>query len=89
MLVGNDLDSFADRKCREQGRDFGHIHSSDDGAVNIHVKKWSTIIAEAKWRYQFFRDRLELEVTTADGLRYLRDRHRDRLPEQSSSCMDT
>jgi len=80
ILVGNELAPFADRKCREHGRQYGHIHASDDGAVNIYVKKWSTIIAEAKWRYKFFKDKLELEVGTADGLRYLRQRHRDRLP---------
>lgn len=81
ILIGNDLAPFADRKCREHGRSFGHIHASDDGSVNIFVKKWSTVIAEAKWRYQFFKDRLELEVTTADGLEYLRQKHRERLPE--------
>jgi hypothetical protein len=80
VLIGNDLGPFADRKCREQGRQYGHIYASDDGAVNIFVKKWSTIIAEAKWRYEFFRTKLQLEVTTADGLRYLREKHRDRLP---------
>lgn len=81
VLVGNELSTFAERKCREHGRQFGHIHSSDDGAVNIYVKKWSTIIAEAKWRYKFFKDKLELEVTTADGLQYLRKKHSDRIPD--------
>jgi hypothetical protein len=81
VLIGNDLAPFADRKCREHGREYGHIHASDDGAVNIYVKKWSTIIEEARWRYQFFKDKLELEVGTADGLRYLRLKHGDRLPE--------
>ena len=84
ILVGNELATFADRKCREARRQYGHIHASDDGAVNIYVKKWSTIIAEAKWRYKFLKDKLELEVTTADGLRYLRQKHRERLPEDSS-----
>lgn len=79
-LIGNELAPFADRKCREHGRKFGHIYSSDDGAINIHVKKWSSIITEAKWRYQFFKDKLELEVTTADGLEYLRKQHREHLP---------
>ena len=85
ILVGNELAPFAEQKCRQQGRQYGHIHTSDDGAVNIHVKRWSTVIAEAKWRYQFFKDKLELEVTTADGMRYLRERHRDRLPESHNN----
>lgn len=80
MLIGNELSPFAEKKCREHGRQYGHIHASDDGAVNIFVKKWSTIIAEAKWRYQFFKEKLELEVTTADGLRYLRKKHGEHFP---------
>lgn len=85
ILVGNELAPFAEQKCRQQGKEFGHIYTSDDGAVHIHVKKWSTVIAEAKWRYQFFKEKLELEVTTADGLRYLRDRHVDRLPQDATA----
>ncbi len=85
ILVGNDLAPFADRKCREHGRQYGHIYASDDGAVNIFVKKWSTIIAEAKWRYKFFKDKLELEVTTADGLRYLRQKHSERIPADETA----
>lgn len=80
ILVGNELGPFASQKCREQGRQFGHIYASEDGAINIFVKKWSMIIAEAKWRYKFFKDKLEMEVGTADGLRYLRQKHRERLP---------
>jgi len=81
ILIGNDLDSFADHKCKVQGREYGHIHASADGSINIFVKKWSTIIDEAKWRYQFFKDKLELEVTTADGIRYLRKKHNELIPD--------
>ena len=75
MLLGNELSPFAEQKCREQGRKHGHIFASDDGSVNIFVKKWSTVISEAKWRYGFFKEKLELEVTDSDGLRYLRENH--------------
>lgn len=33
ILVGNELAPFADRKCREHGRQYGHIHASDVGAI--------------------------------------------------------
>lgn len=80
ILLGNEFDSFVDQRCRAYGRHYGHIHASDDGAINIFVKRWSTVISEAKWRYHFFKDKLEMEVTTADGLRYLQSRHGTRLP---------
>ncbi|MEX1028358.1 MAG: ATP-binding protein [Candidatus Paceibacterota bacterium] len=80
ILIGNELSSHADLKCRVRGKKYGHIHESDDGSLNIYVKKWSTIIAEAKWRYKFFKEKLELEVGTADGIRYLRNKHAEKVP---------
>lgn len=78
VLLGNDLDSFAEEKCNVSDRVFGHIHA---GRVNIFVKRWSALLAEAKWRYEFFRQKLEYQVTTADGLAYLRKKHAERLPK--------
>lgn len=84
LLVGNDLTSFGENKCKVQGREFGHIHASDDGAVNIYVRRWSSIISQAKWRYQFFRDKLELQVTTEDGLQYLRKKYAKYIPSEDA-----
>ena len=77
LLIGNDLDSFAVNKCDVKDREFGHIHA---GKVNIYVKRWSSIIDQAKWRYEFFRQKLEYQVSTDDGLAYLRKKHLARLP---------
>lgn len=81
LLIGNELDEFAETKCRVQGREHGHIYASDDGSVNIHVKKWPTIIAQAKWRYEFFREKLEYQVATVEGLKYLHAKHSQHLPD--------
>ncbi|MGD9127888.1 MAG: ATP-binding protein, partial [Planctomycetia bacterium] len=85
VLIGNDLDAYVDGLCRVKDREYGHVHSSDDGSVNVYVKKWSVILEEVKWRYEFFRKKLELEVSADDGLHYLREKHNDRLPERSSA----
>ncbi|MBI1902926.1 MAG: ATP-binding protein [Planctomycetia bacterium] len=85
LLLGNDLDKFAENKCRVHGREFGHIHQSEEGSVNIFVRKWATIIEHAKWRYEFFRDKLELQVSSADGLQYLRSRYPEFLPTDHTS----
>lgn len=84
VLVGNELAPFAEQKCRQKDRQIGHISASEDGSVNVFVKKWSTIITEAKWRYQFFKEKLEIEVGTADGLKYLRRKHSERLPREAA-----
>jgi hypothetical protein len=72
LLIGNDLDSFAQRKCESTGREYGHISA---GRVNIHVRTWATLIAEAKWRYEFFRSQLEYQAKSDDGLAFLHRKH--------------
>ena len=81
LLVGNELDDYAKHECDVQEGEFGDIYTSRDGAVKVQVREWSTIIAQAQWRHHFYRDKLEVQVTTADGLHYLRSRHPEFLPE--------
>ncbi len=79
VLIGKELDDFASQKCSEKNREFGHIYNTD--GLDIYVYRWSTIIEEAKWRYGFFREKLELEVSSNNGLEYLRAKHAEFLPE--------
>jgi hypothetical protein len=83
ILIGNDLSSFGENRCKVQGREYGHIHASDDGSVNVYVRKWSTVIGQSKWRYRFFKEKLELQVTTEDGLKYLHKKHSKHVPDNS------
>jgi hypothetical protein len=50
--------------------------------TNIYIKKWSTVIDQAKWRYNFFREKLELQVTSADGINFLKCKYPQFLPDQ-------
>lgn len=74
LLIGNELDEFAQEKCNVRDRAFGHIHA---GNPNVHVAKWSSVLAEARWRYEFFRKELALELAEDDALGYLREKHGD------------
>jgi len=80
LIVGNDLDNFAKQKCNIQDREFGHIHA---GNPNIYVKKWSSLIDQAKWRYEFFRERLETEISSDHGLEYLRRKYPEFIPDSA------
>jgi len=84
VLLGNDLTEFGEEKCKAQGDEVGLIYRSKDGRIGIYVRTWASILEEAKWRYGFFKKQLELEVTTADGLAYLREKHSERLPTDVS-----
>ena len=46
-----------------------------DGSVTISIGKWATILGDAKWRYNHLREKLELEVSSSDGLEYLRSKY--------------
>ena len=74
LLIGNKLDDFAKQKCEVQDRAYGHIHA---GNPNIYVMTWSTLLAEARWRYEFFKTELALEMSDDDSLDYLRENHGD------------
>jgi Histidine kinase-, DNA gyrase B-, and HSP90-like ATPase len=82
ILIGNDFLPFAEQRAKVQNREHGHIHASEDGMTNIFIKKWSSVIDQAKWRYNFFREKLELQVTSADGLNLLRNKYSQYLPGQ-------
>ena len=82
LLVGNGLDSFAQNKCQSTDRKPGHIQA---GRVNIWVRPWADLLAEAKWRYEFFRSRLEYEATTEDAMGYLREKYSQYFPDAESS----
>ncbi|MDB5340622.1 MAG: mismatch repair protein [Planctomycetaceae bacterium] len=88
LLLGNDLSEYADQECRVQGRDYGHIYVSDDGRINVHVKLWATVLAEARWRYKFFREQLNLQISTNDGVRYLREKYPQHIPDGAGSDGD-
>ena len=76
---------LAEHECSIDGRERGHIYASNGGKFNIHVREWSSILANAKWRYEFFREKLEYQASTADGMEYLRrGKHSEYLPDLGS-----
>jgi hypothetical protein len=81
FLIGNDFFPFAEHRASVQNKEHGHIHASDDGSTNIYIKKWSSIINQAKWRYNFFREKLELQVSSADGIGLLKSKYAQFLPD--------
>jgi hypothetical protein len=77
VLIGNDLDDFAKRKCTSPDRPFGQIQV---GPVTIYVRTWATAIADARWRYDFFRKQLDYQATTDDARAFLNERYAKYFP---------
>jgi Histidine kinase-, DNA gyrase B-, and HSP90-like ATPase len=81
LLVGNRFGKYAELECAVDGRERGHITALNGGKVNIHVLEWSSILASVKWRYEFFRSKLEYQASSSDGIEYLKRMHSEYLPD--------
>jgi hypothetical protein len=73
ILVGNDFDAYGEDEARNKDKPYGRIRSGDNHT--IWIKRWADILQNTRGRYDFFREKLELEVSGGDGLRYLQDHY--------------
>jgi hypothetical protein len=83
LLVSTDLDEFAELECQQNDREFGHIVSKNN--LNVHVKRWATIISDCRWRYDFYREALELEVQDDEAKAYLEKKYAEYLPKPKAA----
>ncbi|KHK02481.1 ATP-binding protein [Desulfovibrio sp. TomC] len=72
-LISNDFSKFAETKANSDDRPYGCIFSK--GNATIWIKKWSDILHEAKYRYEFFRQKLEIEASREEGIQHLFDKY--------------
>jgi hypothetical protein len=84
VLLGDDLTTFAKEKCEQDNRPFGLILQKPN--VEVWVKKWATILQECKWRHEFYREKLELEVQASDATAYLEKKHAQYVPSLAKAA---
>lgn len=77
ILLGRDFDSHVITMLRNKTQGEGNYFNSDDGSVSISVLKWSTIIQENKFRYEFLRKKLNYELSNDPNfaMDYLLEKH--------------
>lgn len=80
VVLSGDLTDFAKQKVEQKDREWGHIHSAD--RVNVYVSTWSRVIQSAKWKYDLYRDRLQVEVDDEHTRRYLAEKHGKYVPTE-------
>ena len=87
VLLGTKLDSYAEEKTNPSDRLPGHYETSQNGKVNVYVKTWASIIQDARWRYQFYKEKMRLESFESGdneeqdtGLSYLQKKYSALLP---------
>jgi hypothetical protein len=75
VLLGNELGGYARNRAQQgSGLPYGCIHRA--GNLSIWIKRWSSVIHEAKVRYDFFRKHLEIEASSDDGMALIMKRHK-------------
>lgn len=73
VVLGNDWDEFAEQEASERSKPYGCI--GDHDTHTVWMSRWSDVLHEAKSRYDFFSERLEVEASTDQGIQHLRQNY--------------
>lgn len=73
VLLGNDLDAYATQRASGDNYPEGCIYRKDN--VSIWVLRWADVLADARARYEFFRDKLNVEASSDEGLKLLKSKY--------------
>lgn len=72
-IVSNDTNEYTDHRLKADKTGQGIIHQTD--YMTIKVKTWGQLIKECKYRLEFIRSHLDLDVTTTEGLQFLKSNY--------------
>ena len=72
-LLGNDLDEFVVQETSSEKLPEGCLY--EGSGVRIWVRRWADVLNDARARYEFFREQLEIEASHAKGLEAMRTRY--------------
>lgn len=64
ILLGQDFDKYVDTRLKNRTDGVGNLYNSEDGSVSISVLKWSSIIQENKFKYEFLRKKLNYQLSS-------------------------
>ncbi len=64
ILLGQDFDNYVNIKLENRTEGVGNLYNSNDGSVSISVLKWSSIIQENKFKYEFLRNKLNYQLSS-------------------------
>lgn len=79
LLVIKDIKPDIELELEQTDRKYGHVLASD--LVDVHVLTWGHIISEAKTRYEFIKEKLNINLMDNEkNLEYLKTKYREYLP---------
>jgi len=80
LLVTKDIKPDIEFELEQTDRKYGHVVATD--LVDVHVLTWGHIISEARTRYEFIKEKLNINLMDNEkNLDYLKTKYREYLPE--------
>lgn len=64
VLLGQDFDNYVNTRLKNRIEGVGNLYNSDDGSVSISVLRWSSVIQENKFKYEFLRNKLNYQLSS-------------------------
>ena len=82
ILLGKEFDSYVENRLRNRTQGEGNLF--DDGRISISVLKWSSVIQENKFKYEFLRKKLNHQLSEDPNFAsdYLRTKHAELFPAE-------
>lgn len=80
MIVGNEMDEYAQLKARQKNRPNGLVFDSEELNITVWAKTWSEILNDARARLKFFSQQLEYQADSDSELDYLKRAHSRYIP---------
>lgn len=82
ILLGKEFDSYVENRLRNRTQGEGNLF--DDGRISISVLKWSSVIQENKFKYEFLRKKLNHQLSDDPNFAsdYLRTKHAELFPAE-------
>lgn len=85
FLVSNDMDDYVADRSRQPGKPPGLAFELRSGNARVWVKRWNTIIAEARHRLKFVKEHLEYDPGSDEAVNYLQENYPDYVPQVIAS----
>lgn len=81
ILLVRDIKEELEILCNQTNRRHGHVVQNE--GLNVFILRWSDVIEEARARYQYIKDKLNMSLITNDqSLNFLRNRYKEYLPDE-------
>lgn len=80
FLIGNDVDEYVHDRSHQPNKPKGLALELPDRNARVWVKRWSTLISDARHRLKFVKEQLEYDPSTDDAVSYLQEHYPDYVP---------